>query len=86
MRKTPGMAKAALALMAPGEPPSIGHKRTAAYNMPGKRTSIPNMAVPLTLSGTSVRGALCPISVQSLRAFRLTLPGGVETAYLANWP
>ena len=53
-------------------------------SMSGKRTSMPNWAVPSTLDGISVRGAFVPINFQSARGFSFTSPGGVAAANLAN--
>ncbi len=37
-------------------PPKVGEVLTAAYNMSGSDTSMPNRALPSTLSGISTRG------------------------------
>jgi hypothetical protein len=71
---------------APGLPPSIGQWRTTAWHMPGRRTSMPNTALPSILAAMSVRGAAVPIRVQSFASFTLTEPGGVAAAAFANSP
>ena len=44
----------------PTVPPKTGLCLTAAKSMPGKTTSIPNLADPLTLAGTSSRAGELP--------------------------
>jgi hypothetical protein len=86
MRSTPAMSSAARASMRPGEPRNIGHRRRAAKRSPGKRTSMPKMADPSTLEGTSSRAAGAPFTRQSSRSFKLTRPGGVAAAIRASSP
>ena len=83
---TPGIASAAALSTDCTLPPIIGHRRTAANTILGKRTSRPKVALPLLLAHKSVRGAGLPISVQSLRALGLTVPGFSLAAAAANCP
>jgi len=46
---------------AAGLPPSTGHCASAAYNIPGSLTSIPNSALPSTLPAESIRNRGLPM-------------------------
>ena len=54
--------------------------------MLGRRTSIPNTALPSVFAGTSARADGLPIRVQSLRSLRLTFRGVCAAAACANSP
>ena len=59
-RCTPRTARAGAASKLFTRPPNTGQRATAAYTMPGTRTSQPKTAWPLTLSGVSTRGIRFP--------------------------
>jgi hypothetical protein len=61
-------------------PPNTGLCFTAAYSIPGTRTSMPKTAVPLSFAGISTRGSGRPRSVQSFCAFRAGFSGGDSRA------
>ena len=52
---TPGTAFAFGASKLATLPPNTGQRATTAYSMPGRRTSIPNVALPSTFAGVSRR-------------------------------
>ncbi len=56
-------------------PPKTGQAATVANFMPGIIASMPNLALPFTLSGVSRRLAGVPMSVKSLGSFSATLSG-----------
>ena len=60
---TPGMAMAFAASKRATFPPSTGGRATAAWSMPGMRTSMPKVAAPRVLAGVSSRGTGLPMSV-----------------------
>src|SRR5205823_6012160 len=77
---TPGMAFALASSTLATLPPNTGQAATAANFMPGSRTSMPNCAVPSTLSGVSRRFAGVPISLKSLGSLRATPLGTGRSA------
>ena len=62
--RTPGTASAFAGSNDFTVPPKYGERRTSAVCSPGKRTSMPNCARPLTLSGESRRFVGWPMTVQ----------------------
>src|SRR5881397_1217102 len=78
--RTPGMAFALASSTLASLPPNTGQAATAANFMPGSRTSMPNCAVPSTLSGVSSRFAGVPISLKSLGSLRATALGTGRSA------
>src|SRR5581483_9282831 len=64
-------------------PPRIGHAATVAIFIPGIWTSMPNMALPLTLSGPSNRFAEVPISRYSSGFLSGTFSGTGSLAALS---
>jgi len=57
---TPGTARAFSSLNVFTDPPSTGGCASAAYSMPGRRTSMPNCALPSTFAGVSRRCIFVP--------------------------
>jgi len=57
-------------------PPNTGERATSAVRKPGKRTSMPNCAFPVTFSGESSRRVGLPSSFQRLRSLSVTFFGG----------
>ena len=64
-------------------PPNTGQAATVAILMPGILTSMPNSALPFTLSGLSRRLAGVPISVKSFGSLSATLSGTGSVAALS---
>ena len=68
-------------------PPNIGGRATRAVSIPGALASIPNPALPVTLSLTSVRATLVPMIFQSLGSLSVTVAGtGMVAALSASAP
>ncbi|MNP77333.1 hypothetical protein D3C76_1747420 [compost metagenome] len=61
-------------------PPITGQMVNAATFTPSGRASMPNMALPLTLAGPSVRLAGVPISLNWAGSFNGTSPGSGNLA------
>src|SRR5439155_373266 len=72
---TPGTAFAWVSSTLASLPPNTGQPATAANFMPGSRTSMPNCAVPSTLSGVSSRFTDVPISLKSFGSLSVTSRG-----------
>jgi hypothetical protein len=70
------LASSALASL----PPGTGDAATVAIAMLGRRASMPNSALPLTLSGESSRLWALPIRVNALTSFSLTFFGAGSLA------
>src|SRR5262245_11115330 len=64
-------------------PPNTGQAATKANFIPGTLTSMPNFAVPLTLSGASRRLADVPISLKSFGSLSGMLRGSGSAAALS---
>ena len=58
-------------------PPNTGHRCNTAYNMSGRRSSSPNVALPSTLDGVSRRLGDVPIKRNCVGSFSATFTGGV---------
>jgi len=74
------MARAAVSSTEPTVPPNTGQARGQAWSIPGRRTSTPNSAVPLTLASRSVRGTEVPMSVRCSGALSGGSFGGLRRA------
>ena len=77
---TPGMALVFAASKLATLPPNTGQRATTAYSMLGRRTSMPNVALPLTLSGVSRRLRGLPMMLNWLGSFSATPVGGGSLA------
>src|ERR1700688_2284279 len=77
---TPGTALVLEASKLATFPPNTGQRWTTAYSIPGKRTSMPNLALPSTLMGVSKRLGDVPIKRNCLGSFNTTEDGGLNCA------
>jgi hypothetical protein len=67
--------------------PNRGGCATTAVSMPGRCTSWVKIALPLVLSGESLRGARLPMSLKSLGSLSRTSAGTPSrAAAFASWP
>ena len=66
---TPGTAFAFVASKLATLPPNTGQRSSAAYSMPGRRTSSPNPLEPLNFAGVSRRLGEVPISLNCAAVF-----------------
>ena len=73
--RTPGTASAAASSNEASVPPNTGDAATVATFMPGTFTSMPYIAVPLTLPATSRRLAGVPMMRNLLGSLSLTSVG-----------
>ena len=81
---TPLIAFALLSSTLASLPPNTGQAATVATFMPGTLTSMPNCAVPLTLSGASKRFADVPISLKSFGSLSGTSRGSGSVGRLVD--
>src|ERR1051326_740744 len=72
---TPGTCFAATSSQLLAEPPNTGQRATTATSRPGVSTSMPNPAVPRTLSARSSLGTRVPMYLKSFGSLRVTLSG-----------
>ncbi len=85
--RTPGIASARVASKLATVPPKTGQRWTVPTSIPGTLTSMPNTALPVTLSGVSSRGVPLPINLNWSGVFSVGFWGtGSGAALSASSP